>query len=142
MTHTAGSFAAKVITHGFTTTMKGADQLAIEFETSEGKVTAYLALTDKAAQYSIDKIRAIGFCGDDMGQLADGTAMAGMQCTIEIQHETYNGKVLARVGWIYPAGETGHGNGIKRDAGAALKAQAFNALLAKAKKIGPVPAPF
>lgn len=129
--HPAGFHNAIVVDHGFVTSSKGNTQLSVQFNTEYGAIRGWFALTPKAAQYTMEKIRAMGFQGGDLGKLADGNILEGNQCTLQINHEQDpNGKMRARVGFVNRLGERG-GAAVEYDNAAAANAQRFNALLKK-----------
>lgn len=131
--HPTGTFDAEVIEHAITESSKGTPQVAVKFETSEGEITGWFALTDKAAEYTIQKLRVMGFQGDDLSQINDGRCMVGNQCTLVIEHDEYNDKINARIKFVNPLGVTG-GADLTPSDGAAANARRFNALLTRAPK--------
>jgi hypothetical protein len=136
--HPTGTFEAEVIEHAITESSKGTPQVAVKFETSEGEITGWFALTDKAAEYTIQKLRAMGFQGDDLQAVNDGRCMVGNQCNLVIEHEKYkdknnNDKIGARIKFVNPLGVTG-GADLTPSDGAAANARRFNALLTRAPK--------
>ena len=134
--HPTGTFEAEIVEHAITESSKGTPQIAVKFETKEGDITGWFALTDKAAEYTIKKLRAMGFQGDDLKQINDGQCIVGNQCNIVVAHEEYNGTTNARVKFVNPLGVTG-GADITASDGAAANARRFNALLRQEK---PIPA--
>lgn len=133
MIHPEGYHDATVEDHGFSDGKKG-PQLWVKFKTPEGVITGFFSLTEKAAGYTIDKIRNLGFQGDDLGLLADGKALQGGWCTISIQHETYDGIVRAKVAFVNPFGQQG-GYQAERSDAAVIEAKKYNTLLRKTSKI-------
>lgn len=135
--HPVGLFDAMVLDHGFRESKKsGTLSLNISFQTEHGTLYTDLYLTEKAAEKTIEKLRAIGWQGDDLSELKDGTAMRGMKCKVTVSHETYEGTVRARVDWINDQNYTGS---ITHDDEAAVKARMFNAIAKKIKKQDSVP---
>jgi len=131
--HPSGTFEAEVIEHAITESSKGTPQVAVKFETSEGEITGWFALTDKAAEYTVEKLRAMGFQGDDLSQINDGQCMVGNQCNLVIEHDEYKDKVNARIKFVNPLGVSG-GTDLAASDSAAANARRFNALLTRAPK--------
>lgn len=135
--HPAGSFDAEILDHGYSKSRgKGSDQFFVVFQTEAGTITGFFSLSDKAITYTIEKIRNMEFQGDDLGDLADGHALRGNQCSIVVDHEEFDGKINARVGFVNPLGQTG--GAIERDATAANNARRFNALLKRKPALRPI----
>lgn len=130
--HPAGTFRAEVVDHGFSESKGGTPQLFVNFKTEYGILFAFFALTDKSAEHTMKKIRAMGYAGDDLAELEDGTKLRGNFCMVEVTHEEYNGATKARVGWV---NEDGWSPGAKRSETAAHNVSRFNALLKKTPKI-------
>lgn len=128
MIHPTGYFDATILDHGFATTGTGAEQFFTQFQTEHGTIVGYFFLTDKAAEHTMKKIRAMGYQGGDLSALADGRELRGHQCSITIDHEIYEGKTQAKVGWVNQLGETGI---VERCDVTAANARRFNALLKK-----------
>ena len=79
--HPEGKFEAEILDHGFCKSgLKGSPQFFAKFKTEAGEITGFFPLTHKAKQYTIEKIRNMGFQGDSMEDLADGMAMRGYWC--------------------------------------------------------------
>lgn len=77
----------------------GTDQIAVEVEIFEGPQSlgtrlVYLAFTDKAAPYAIDKLRALGFNGTT---LADLVGLGSKTARCAVKTEEYMGKVTQKV---------------------------------------------
>jgi hypothetical protein len=129
--HAAGTFDAVVIEHGFSSAKTGTPQFWARFETQECEIIGYFALTDKSAEYTIEKIKAMGYNGADLGELAEGNILAGHEVRITVEHSEYNGRMSAKVAFVNPCGDAPTQ---QRDASAAAKARMFNALLGKPTK--------
>ena len=106
-----GYYFATVTDHGYGPKdgEDGSPYLAVKFEletmdTKEavGPLTAFLYLTDKSIEHTAKKLRAIGYVGNDGNELADGTKLKGMRCQVQVTNEAYEGKVRAKIGWVYP----------------------------------------
>ncbi len=126
--HPDGNFPATVMDHGFANAKTGTPQLWIVFETEAGTITAFLPLTDAAAEGSLRKLAATGYTGSDLAELSDGSKLRGNRCVISVKHEEYQGVRRAKVAWINPEGWT---PGPQRDESVAGNVARFNGLLAK-----------
>lgn len=126
--HPAGDFRAEILDHGFSETQSGTPQFVVKFRTEHDTINGYFAMTDRAIEHTIKKIRAMGYEGDDLSDLEDGALLRGLFCSIQVTHDTYNGQVSAKVGWVNPDGYT---PGVKKSAAAAANAKRFNSLLKK-----------
>lgn len=98
-----GEFGAEVLGGTLTTAQgTGTEQVAVQFRIWEGPdegstISEYLALTDAALPYSIEKLRTCGWTGDDISDLS---MIAGTRVRLKIIHEEYNGRSKARVKFI------------------------------------------
>lgn len=126
--HPAGNFRAEILDHGWSESSTGTPQFTVKFQTEHGHVNGYFPMTDRAAEHTLRKIRAMGYEGDDLDDLADGSVLKGCFCQIQVTHETHNGKTSAKVGFVDP---DGYVPGVKKSAGAAANARRFNGLLKK-----------
>lgn len=110
-----GYYYGVVTDHGFGPDegKTGTPYLSVAFDLEDmktheaiGSITAYLYLSDKAIEKTVEKLRAIGFVGNDASELADGTKLRGMRCQVQIIHESYTNpqtnetKMTVKVGWI------------------------------------------
>lgn len=128
--HPAGTYAAKVLESGLSTTKTGKDQISVRFRTEHGEVTGFFFLTEKAIEYSFKKLSAMGFAADSLADLNNG-AIDGNTCLIEVKHEEYNGVVRAKVDGVYKEGEE---PGVRKDATAANNAKRFDGLWKKVRE--------
>lgn len=87
--------------------------------------------SDKGLEAAFKKIEAMGFSGDDLTELADGSLLVGNLVQITIEHEVYEGVTRARVGFVNPNHSTG--NGPAKNEVAAANAKGFNAIWRKGK---------
>jgi len=135
--HPEGSFQeTRIVDHGYSITKSGTHQLWVRFETApEQTIVGYFFLSERAVENTIKKIRDMGYDGDDLEQLADGTRLAGCMCGITVEHDSYNGHKQAKVGFVNRYGESREA---KRDESVAIKVKMFNALLKAAPKGKPV----
>lgn len=135
--HPAGFFIAKVLDHGFSSAKTGTPQFWAKFKTDAGDVVGYFAMSDRAAEYTVEKIQAMGFEGTDLQELSTGTVLQGHECQIGVTHDTYNNVTREKVDSVYPIDFV---PGPSRDETAAANARRFNALLKK-KSAAPGTAP-
>ncbi len=108
MTIKEGFYRGRAVTLQYGTNKNtGNEQIAVELEiTSEGperykRCTAFLYFTDDAATYAIEKLRALGWQGDDLAALTQpGTELPSfmpVECDIGIKYEEYQGKERMKV---------------------------------------------
>jgi methenyltetrahydromethanopterin cyclohydrolase len=135
--HPAGTFPeTKIVDHGYSIAKTGTHQFWVRFETApEQTIIGYFFLSERAIENTIKKIRDMGYDGDDLEQLADGTRLAGCMVGITVDHESYQGHEQAKVGFVNRYGESREA---KRDESVAVKVKMFNALLKAAPKGKPV----
>ena len=76
------------------------------------KISSFLYFSSSAgksgktvAERSIESLRACGFTGDDIDKFSDQAP--DIECQIVVEHETYQGKTVAKVKWINKAGGGG-----------------------------------
>ena len=102
--HPEGTFDdTKIIDHGFDESSEQKTPFFwARFETEHGILTGRFYLTEKTVEYTVKKIAAMGFDGDSLSELADGTALADGLCQITVEHEEYENKNRARVGFVNP----------------------------------------
>ena len=124
--HPAGLFAAVVIGHGIENSSRGTPTVVIRFKTDHAHITGWFALTDRAAEYTAQKVYAINPRLQSIADLADGQCCVGNPCVIEVKHQVYNGTMQDRVGFVHPEG---YKPDIKSDVNAAASAKQFDALL-------------
>jgi hypothetical protein len=127
--HPEGYFDAEIVDHGITKSQSGTEQVAVKFQTDHGYITGWFPLTDKAIEYTVEKLQNMGFRGRSFSMLNDGRCLAGHRCNITVAHEEYRGNTNARVKRVNPEGY--EGAEIKRDEAAARSASRFDALLRK-----------
>lgn len=136
--HTPGLFPAVVVEHGWSESKNGTPSLTVAFQTDEGMIRGWFYMTDKAAQHTIKKIRAMGYTGDDLRELGNGMCIRGNACVIEIQHEVgQDGQQRDRVAFVHPVGYKPGNGGVKNSDAAAANVARFNALLKKEPTVAP-----
>lgn len=98
MTIEAGIYKCRGIagSEQYGSTTNGNDQIALNLDLFEigQQVTTFLVFTDASAQFGIDRLRALGWEGDDLSNLA-GIDKAEAQ--VQIKYEEYQGKQQMRV---------------------------------------------
>jgi hypothetical protein len=135
--HPSGVFDdVEIIDHGFDEVgEKNSLRFWVKFQTGEGMVFGNFWLTPKAAEHTLKKI-AIMWGAEapdkpDMKSLDDGTELAGNVVQVTVEHDTWEGKTRAVVGFVNRNHAEG---GPTRDENATSSASAFNALLRKTVK--------
>lgn len=74
----------------------GTDQIALDLALDNGEtVTTVLPFTDASAQYSIQRIRALGWKGRDLGAISESELTEDVD--VEVKSESYQGKSRIRV---------------------------------------------
>lgn len=78
------------------TTSNDNDQIALDLTLADvgEQVTTFLIFTDKSAEYSIARLRELGWEGDDLSNLA---GIDKNEVNVEIKYEEYQGKLQMRV---------------------------------------------
>ena len=132
--HPAGkSFAGVILDHGFSETKNGASQIFVAIQNAESgaEITAFMSLAEtmtrtgkQVVEYTIEKLRRCGFTGFSMAELADGELLKGNEIRYEVVHETFEGVIRDKVGWI-----NSPGSGVERSATAEQNAARFDELL-------------
>lgn len=72
------------------------DQIAVDLALKDigEQVTTFLVFTEKSAEYSIERLRAMGWEGDDLSNLA---GLDRNEVDVEVKYEEYQGKMQMRV---------------------------------------------
>ena len=96
----------RCVDFGLCWTENNTEQLALALEIVEGEhkgfiTQLYLSFSAAAREYSIDKMRALGWTGDDFAKL---DSIKSKIAIASFQHEEYEDKIYARVGWVNPLG--------------------------------------
>ena len=129
--HPIGTFNdTEIIDHGFAESgEKKSLYFWVKFRTPGaedfGEVFGNFYLTEKAAPSTVEKIASMGYAGDDLSELSDGTKLRGNVVQITVEHDTYQETTRARVGWVNKNNAI---MGPTHDEAAAAKAKQFNAL--------------
>lgn len=134
-----GFHGAEILEHGWGAAKTGTPQFITDFlvmpdpakPEETWQVRGFFAMSDAAAEYTIQKIRNMGYAGDKLEELnGEPPILQGHQVVIQVKHSVYEGKTTAKVEWVYPEGWT---PGMKKDENAAANVTRFNALLKKVK---------
>jgi hypothetical protein len=83
-------------TEQYGTTSNGNDQIVVDldlFDIGE-KVSTFLVFSDKSAPYSIERLRALGWSGNDLANL---TGIDQNEVSVEVKYETYQGEEKMKV---------------------------------------------
>lgn len=140
MLHPEGQFDAEVLEHTINESKQGNERVVVRFKTEHSTIIGWFYLTNRAAEHTVKKLRAMGFTGDDLFVLyAESEAMVGNRCSISVEHSEYEGKTSAKVVFVNPTGGGG-GPLMEGNKETALKAKRFNALLKREPKSTPEPA--
>ena len=123
----AGTYTARAIagSEQYGATKNGTEQIIIDLDLpSIGRqLSTVLFFSDKAAPYSLERLRACGWHGDDVTQLAGIDANA---VPVAVRYEMYDGKEQMKVEIITGGGriklETPMDAAAKRAFGASIKA--------------------
>lgn len=101
MTVPAGVYKGRIVKDSaqYGLTRKGDDQIVLDIEVAlaEGEVrrlSTFLYFSDAAAAYSLDRLRAGGWTGDDVTDL---TGVDTRLVDVEIKYETWEGEQRMRV---------------------------------------------
>ncbi len=112
MVHPQGQFPAGVkgTFFGYSGN-KNTPYIGVTFETSEGIITAYQWLSDAALEITQKALVNCGWDGNDIEELSARPEMlAGNEVWITIKHETWEGKIQAKVAFINKEEYTGGGD--------------------------------
>ena len=94
----AGVYRARAVkgSEQYTRTGSGNEQIVIELDLLDlgERVSTYLVFTEKSAPYAIEKLRAMGWTGQD---LLDLRGIDSRDIDVEVKYETYKGKDQMRV---------------------------------------------
>jgi hypothetical protein len=100
-----GTFDADVIGGTLTQAKTGTAQVAVEFRLADGsRVTDYMPVTERALKYTVEKLRACGWTGDDLEQLA---SIQGARVELVLRQEEYEGRPRTKVAFVNKPGEGG-----------------------------------
>ena len=110
--HPEGKGFRGIITdHGIIEAKSGTPQVFVKIQNSDEpshNATAFMALTDKAVEWTVKKLRGCGYTGFDFQELGDGTLLAGNQVLYQVEHEAGpDGVIRDKVGWINDPNSSG-----------------------------------
>lgn len=131
--HPAGpDFVATILDHSFRESKnKGTLSLCVIFQTEHGTLYGDFYLTERTIEKTIEKITAMGWEGTDLQELNYGTVLRGNKCRISVEHEEFDGKTRAKVGWVNPIDWQ---PGLSHDDEMAVKVKMFNKFVSKPQK--------
>ncbi len=133
MVHPAGIFDAIVLDHGLDEGDTGTPFAWAKFKTDHGNITGFFYLSERAAEYSAQKIDAMGFTGMRLEDFnTEPPSCRGNKCEIVVNNEMYDGKERAKVAFVNKPG--GGGVQLNKSAKVAASVGALNGLLAKVRK--------
>lgn len=113
------------------TTTNGNDQIVIDLSLETGeKVSTFLVFSDKSAPFSIERLRALGWKGNDLSNLE---GVGDNDADIEIKYEIYNGQEKMKVQVL-----TGGGGVVLKDKLDDKGKKAFAAKYAALAKAAPI----
>jgi len=75
-------------------TSKGNPQIAIDLATNAGRLTTFLYFSDEAAPFSIERLRALGWEGDDLSSLV---GIDRHEVDVSVKYDVYQGKQQMKV---------------------------------------------
>ncbi len=94
----AGTYRAKGIagSEQYGLTSNGNDQIVLDLELFDigETVSTFLVFTDAAAQYSIDRLRALGWSGSDLSNLS---GFDQNEVEVRVKYEVYKGEEKMKV---------------------------------------------
>lgn len=94
----AGNYRGRAIkgSEQYGQTSNGNDQIVIDLDLLDigEKVSTFLVFTDAAAQYSLDRLRACGWTGDDLANL---TGIDANEVDVQVKYEEYKGEQKMKV---------------------------------------------
>lgn len=89
-----GRVIAEAVQYG--NTKNGHDQIVLDLSLTElgERVSTFLVFSDASAPYSIERLRACGWQGDDLTNLA---GIDANEVDVEVKYETWEGELKMRV---------------------------------------------
>jgi len=102
-----GTYRARAIAAEFGFTQNGTEQVAVTFEVNEesefngDQITWFGFFTDATSERTVQALRACGWEGDDLENLAGFDAN---EVELVVGHEQYQGKTVAKVQWVNKPG--------------------------------------
>jgi hypothetical protein len=97
MSIAAGVYRGRAVagSEQYGTTNNGTDQIAIDLDLDGGhRVSTFLYFSDKAAKYSIQRLRSLGWQGSDLSNLV---GIDANDVDVEIKYEEYQGELKMKV---------------------------------------------
>lgn len=132
MTIAAGTYKGRGVagSEQYGTTSNGNDQIVVDVDLTDigTRVSTFLVFTDKAAQFSIDRLRALGWDGNDLTNL---TGIDRNEVDVVVKYEMYNNEQKMKVEILTGGGRVSLQNQMD-DRGKRAFAARFNKLAAAA----------
>ncbi len=98
MTIQAGNYRGRGIegSEQYGTTSNGNDQVVIDLELLDigEKVSTFLVFSERAAKYSMERLRALGWSGNDLSNLS---GISTNEVEVEVKYEEYQGEQKMKV---------------------------------------------
>jgi hypothetical protein len=108
-------FRGTITGHGVSEAKSGAQQIFVQIQNSEvpdQRITAFMSMAETVTStgrsvidYTVEKLRRCGWKGFSLSEIEAGEMLVGNEIIYEVEHEVFEGKTRAKVGWINdPAG--------------------------------------
>lgn len=104
-----GTYRARCLETDLGSSKTGKEQIMMNFQiTEEGQWcgkhwSGYFYFSDKAADYTFEKMRNAGWQGDDLADLSS-LSPSNVECLIVISHEEYEGKTRVKIDYVNKLG--------------------------------------
>ena len=101
-----GKHNVEVVSTSINESKSGSRRVDCLFQDDAGEtMRAYLYITPKAEPYSLKKLAAMGWVGDDYMELhCEPSPLAGNRVQITVKEREYNGNTYNEIQWIDPIG--------------------------------------
>ncbi len=99
----AGNYRARARDAQLGFTKGGKEQVGVKFDLLDfpGKqITWFGYFTENTTQSTFRALRAAGWKGQDLSDLSDLQSPEGPEVLLVVEHETYEGKKIAKVRWV------------------------------------------
>lgn len=100
-----GTWKAKSIGGALGMTSTGKEQVAVEFEFTEGpnmgqRMTWHGYFTDKTTERTFESLRIAGWRGQDLDDLSDLSRSDVPEVALVLKEEPYEGKMQTKIAWV------------------------------------------
>lgn len=146
-----GRHDVQVISHVLGRSGTGTPHIAVLFEDVNGdRITWYGYLTDKALERTIESLQILGWDpaehGGDLSSLNGTDLLAGAECEVVVEAESYEGETRMKVRWVNQRGGGGLGAPMDASEAATFASQLRGKIMGAAKPMpskepGPAKAP-